>query len=209
MKSFIDDVLKWLKMLFVRKNVESLIMTVVTTVVVFLLILIWIFRWVGPLPDPRPSAETVQKANAKRAEELKPIAEQGDSAASFKIFQLLASDPKTTVEAWEYLCKAANAGFPEAQIEVAHWHRTKAWYDLEDGQREQLNTANVQPDDQTAYAWYRLAEENNADFAATYRKSIGDHMTPDELAQAEQMVHDWTPGDCPSAEHRLGMPGDR
>ena len=31
-------------------------------------------------------------------------------------------------------------------------------------------------------------------------------MTPDEITQAQQMVRDWKPGDCPSAVHRLGPP---
>jgi hypothetical protein len=33
-------------------------------------------------------------------------------------------------------------------------------------------------------------------------------MTESDLAQAEQMVRDWKPGDCPSAEHRLGPPSE-
>ncbi len=32
-------------------------------------------------------------------------------------------------------------------------------------------------------------------------------MTPNGFAQADQMVRDWKPGDRPSADHRLGVPG--
>jgi len=56
--------------------------------------------------------------------------------------------------------------------------------------------------------WYTLAASNGNSRAETLRGYVAAEMTPEEISQAEQMARDWTPGDCPSAERRLGLPGD-
>jgi len=66
----------------------------------------------------------------------------------------------------------------------------------------------IRPDNRMAYMWYTLADRNGHTEALSYRNALTTFMSPEEVAQAEQMVRDWQPGDCPSAEHRLGPLGD-
>jgi hypothetical protein len=46
--------------------------------------------------------------------------------------------------------------------------------------------------------WYRLAEKNGAWGAKEGLEYITARLSPGELAEAEQMFHDWKPGQCPS-----------
>ncbi len=55
--------------------------------------------------------------------------------------------------------------------------------------------------------WYVLADSNGDSNASDGREFVKADMTPEDIVQAEQMVRDWKPGDCPSAEHRLGPSG--
>jgi hypothetical protein len=66
----------------------------------------------------------------------------------------------------------------------------------------------VRPDDHVAYMWYTLAGANGSPVALHLREYVARDMTSTDITKAEQMTRDWKPGDCPSAEHRLGMPGE-
>lgn len=111
-----------------------------------------------------------------------------------------------TLEAWKWLCIAANAGNGEAQAELGYWHRTVFWDGLSAKRKSELRVASVEPTDQVAYIWYTLAINSDYEHAVNTRDYVAKRMTPDEISQAEQMASDWKPGDCPSAEHRLGPP---
>lgn len=149
------------------------------------------------------------KASIKLAEltgNLSPLEElalEGNATAAYAYYEHLARERETFAEAWRWLCYAASKEYGGAQEEVGRWQNPNVWFISRRTQWLQ-EEVGIRPDKRTAYMWYTLAE-SNGDNA---RYSLAVDMSPDEIAQAEQMARDWKPGDCPSAEHRLGQPAD-
>ncbi len=140
---------------------------------------------------------------------LKSQTEGGNTNAAFVIYLQLSSERRTTSDAWKWLCMIANSGHGEAQRTLGNWHRTLTWQSGTERLEWLRDEVGIQPDNRIAYMWYTLAGANGNLSALSQRKVFLEAgMTPEEIGQAEQMVRDWKPGDCPSAEHRLGMPGE-
>jgi TPR repeat protein len=139
------------------------------------------------------------------------LAEKGNYVAAYERYQRLRSGSETNLTAWRWLCLAANAGYSKAQAEVGHWHTSTSWENWRGWHERGLNLlrkAGVQPDSQIAYMWYTLAVSNGDESTLSARDYyVAELLTDNEIAQAERMARDWKPGDCPSAEHRLGPPG--
>ena len=130
--------------------------------------------------------------------QLKAMAESGNSEAAYALFEPLSGDRETTIEAWRWLCKSANAADGKAQEKVGFWHSMAVW--LPGGgptfqwYREEVG---IQPDNRIAYMWYALADSNGDSNASDGREFVKADMTPEDIVQAEQMVRDWKPGQCP------------
>jgi hypothetical protein len=121
----------------------------------------------------------------------------------------LSSDRLADRSAWRSLCEAANEGFIGAQLDIALWHRPPMWASMDSAKRQLLRSKiGIQPDNRLSYMWYMLAEQAGSEEAVWQLGQFKNNMTPDEIAEAEQMVRDWKPGDCPSAEHRLEAAGE-
>ena len=152
-------------------------------------------------------------ALAQRTGELAPLrtlASTGNPTLAYRALQQLTMNSETLVEAWKWLCVDANSGDGLAQQQIGFWYRTwvKKHVSTNDLQRVAEETG-IRPDKRIAYMWYTLADSNGNSDALRMRGHIVryERMTKGEIAQAEQMARDWKPGDCPSAEHRLGPPG--
>lgn len=140
---------------------------------------------------------------------LKALALNGNVYAASRLYDKYSRDSQTIVEAWKYLCVAANNGDGLAQERMGFWFRTtvKRYPNLGELQRIAEET-DIYPDNRIAYMWYTLSDSNGNSVALRIRGYTVRDMSPGEIAEAEQMVRDWKPGDCPSSEHRLGMPGE-
>jgi TPR repeat protein len=131
--------------------------------------------------------------------DVQSLAEQDDMKAAIE------SERQMTSDAWKWLCMIANSGHGEAQRSVGNWHRTLTWQSRGERLEWLRDEVGIQPDNRAAYMWFTLADANGNLSALSQREgSLKADMNPEEIGQAEQMVRDWKPGDCPSAEHRLG-----
>jgi hypothetical protein len=140
---------------------------------------------------------------------LEVLANNGNSTAAYSLYKQLSKDTKTSTYAWRWLCKAANEQYAQAQAKAGYWHQQNTWKYLDQQTRSELEVIGVRPDNQIAHMWFAVAATSGAADSQLANKGWGASvLTADEIAQAEQMVRDWKPGDCPSAEHRLGMPGE-
>ncbi len=145
---------------------------------------------------------------------LRRLAKEGDYVVKYEQFLNFsnAGEPSEFSAAWNWLCFAANAGYSKAQVEVGWWHRSSSWDNWgdrnEDG-LELLRKVGVRPDNRIAYMWYTLAVATGGESTRIARDYyVAELLTDVEISQAEQMARDWKPGDCPSAEHRLSVPGE-
>ncbi len=145
---------------------------------------------------------------------LRSLSKEGDYVVAYEKYLSFRNPgkPSEFFAAWNWLCLAANAGYSKAQAEVGSWHRSIDRDDssyLNDNRLELLRKVGVRPDNRIAYMWYTLAT-SNGDESTLYARDyyLAELLTDSEVAQAEQMVRDWTPGDCPSPENRLRPPGE-
>jgi hypothetical protein len=138
---------------------------------------------------------------------LQVLARKGNPTAAYALYEKLSREPKAIADAWKWLCKIANESNGEAQTQVGYWQRTSVWQLSGDDRINSLEDIGIKPDNRVAYMWYTLADSNGDSTSNAQREYIIADMTPDEIVQAEQMVRDWKPGDCPSTEHRLGVLG--
>jgi len=108
-----------------------------------------------------------------------------------------------TADAWAWICGAANQKFADAQRTLGDWLNPK---------KEELvllrSATGTSPDYRASYMWYTLAVTGGDKGAREMRKILVAGMTEKQIGQAEQMARDWQPGDCPSAEHPLGLRGE-
>ncbi len=158
--------------------------------------------------DPAAATALARPQRTENMALLKALALKGKTYAASRVYDKLSRDSQTIVEAWKYLCIAANRGDGKAQEKMGFWYRTtvKRYPHLGELQRIAEET-DIHPDNRIAYMWYTLSDSNGNPDALRIRGYTVRDMTPDEITQAEQMIRDWKPGDCPSAEHRLGLPG--
>ena len=137
---------------------------------------------------------------------LKKLAAEGNPILAYNAIQQIALNSQTLIEVWRWLCVDVNRGDGLAQQQMGFWYRTwvKKYVDPIELERAAEQTG-VYPDKRIAYMWYTLAYTNGNVDALRIRGHIvrDERMTKGEIAQAEQMVRDWKPGDCPSVEHQL------
>ena len=84
-------------------------------------------------------------------------------------------------ESYKWLCRAADQGLPEARARV--------------GILYEYGAAEVDRDLVRACLWYRLAAPEDYS-AARDAERIRGNLTPNEIAEAEQLLSAWEPGQC-------------
>jgi hypothetical protein len=109
-------------------------------------------------------------------------AERGDANAQYEMF--LYGSTSSSIEEWQWLCRAADQGHETAQTVLAH----RLWY----GFQSRGNRAR-------AFMWNRLAETAGSESAASLVRDRRGKLTSAQIAEAEQMVKDWEPGQCEAA----------
>ena len=131
----------------------------------------------------------------KNFDALHRLAEKGRKEAGYDLFLLLNDRQDTVIEAFEWLCRAANLGYAKAQSEIAYWHRNEVW--ASPGlQTVPIRKAGLTPDNRVAYMWLTIAAKNGDENALTARKYISG-LTDEEIAIADRWARNWKPGQCP------------
>ncbi len=111
----------------------------------------------------------------KRRDEILARAEQGDAEAQFQAVMLSSS----AAEQRKWFCLAVNQGHADAQFSL--------------GVRKEFGFESYERDYAEAYMWYSLALSQGNEWAAENRHRLANKMTPEQMAEAERLVAEWTP----------------
>jgi TPR repeat protein len=149
--------------------------------------------------------------------EWQPLAEQGHAAAQYNLGLLYANGqgvPKDNVQARQWYEKAAVQGHAEAQVNLGilydygrgvpqdfkvalYWLRLSAKQGNDLAQRKlgfmYERGDGVEQDYVQAYMWYNLGTANGANPGALRRDALAKRMTPEQIAEAQQLVREWKP----------------
>jgi uncharacterized protein len=164
----------------------------------------------GPLEDAVAAVNRRDYATALRL--LRPLAEQGDDVAQFDLGVMYNEGwgvPRDYVQAGKWYRRAAIQGNADAQFnlgmlyehhryaEAAKWYREAADQGLGDAQfRLGLLYAKgqgVPRDDVQAYMWFELSAAQDYQSAASNRDAAAQRMTPEQIAEAQKLAHEWRP----------------
>ncbi len=111
---------------------------------------------------------------------LEDRARRGDAESQYQLGRFLAPDiflAPDKESGWKWYCLAANRGHRDAQFTL--------------GILFEWGYGPVQKDLVRAYVWYALAEGSPS--AARHREQIAANMTPEQIAEAEQLTAEWKP----------------
>ena len=125
-------------------------------------------------------------------------AELGEPESQYEVFLSMSNACIEPVSAWKWLCKAADLGYENAQIEVAYWHRESNWKFAQPDRVEWLHKANIRADDRIAYLWYTLASSGDDKRLRIRNNLFSETLSKKEIAEARDMVRNWKPGQCPT-----------
>lgn len=120
-------------------------------------------------------------ANIRQDIDLHALVEQHHEVE--EIYRQYVSRAPNDLTRLPYLCRAADAGHPNAQIEVGR-HFAQGNY-------------GIQKDVKHAYVWYSLADSGGSDM---HLQLLLREMTSEQITEAKRMLADWKPGQC---EHDL------
>ena len=172
----------------------------------------------GVPKDKTEADKWYNKSVIDKFKETKALAEQGDVTAQYDVgFDYLFGNPgatRDTVEAVKWIRKSAEQGnmdalnmlaeiydegfrVPQDYAESAKWYRKAA----EQGDAGAQNNLGVMyrkgegvPQDYVeAYKWYNLASAQGETNATHNRDQIVEFMTPDQIAEAQQLAREFTP----------------
>ena len=142
----------------------------------------------GEQPEPvRVSAPAAEKSAFARGDyetafvELKPLADQGDIDAAFRVGFMYTHGqgvPQDLDEAIRWVRKAAEAGHPEAQYNMG------LNYELGRGVVEDIVQAHV---------WFTLASSQGYRAARQMRDDTSERMTPEQIAEARKQAVEMMP----------------
>ena len=144
------------------------------------------------------SSDEIRKHEEERSVETRKRAEEGDAKAMYRIYLGMRDDYKKPIDAWIWLCNAADRGYEGAQIEIAYWHRESNWELTQSDRIEWLRNAKIQADDRIAYLWYTLAANGDENRLRIRDYLFSETLSKKEIAEAEDMVSNWKPGQCQS-----------
>lgn len=109
-----------------------------------------------------------------------PVTQDQPSAESD--LQMYYNDPSHS-DAKKWLCRAADLGNPEAQYRLALLYEN--------------GSEGLTKDSVRAYMWYRISESTGGYMRPSDQaERLLVTMTPEQAGQAEQLVHNWRPGEC-------------
>ena len=134
-------------------------------------------------------------------------AELGDPESQYQVFLLMSTACIEPVSAWKWLCRAADLGYENAQIEVAYWHRESNWEFAQADRIEWLHKANIRADDRIAYLWYTLASNGDDKRLQIRNNLFSETLSKKEIAEARDMVRNWKPGLCPTPYQQASRSG--
>lgn len=134
-------------------------------------------------------------------------AELGDPESQYEVFLLMSTACIEPVSAWKWLCRAADLGYENAQIEVAYWHRESNWEFAQADRIEWLHKANIRADDRIAYLWYTLASNGDDKRLQIRNNLFSETLSKKEIAEARDMVRNWKPGLCPTPYQQASRSG--
>ncbi len=168
--------------------------------------------------EPGPLRKLAEQGDTKAATELArsfeetgpllKLAKSGDAGSAYEIYEITVLIPGHASDSRNWICKAANAGDVEAQMELGYRHQSVVWKTSSDHIRMQnLREAGIIADDRIAYMWYTLAaasaETNDFTGERTaailgLRRYVMKDMADKKIADANRMVRAWRPGQCPA-----------
>jgi len=149
--------------------------------------------------------------------ELRPLAEQGDAEAQFKLGVLYHDGLGVTqnyIQAREWYTQAAVQGYAIAQIHLGvlyangygvpqDYVQTRQWYEKAAAQGNanaqynlgvmHRNGKGVSQDNVQAHKWFNLSAANGDNEAATRRDALEKQMTPAQIAEAQKLAREWKP----------------
>ena len=128
---------------------------------------------------------------------LEEFGADGDSATAYEIHQAAMNRPENGAIAWKWLCISAERGNVRARQEAAWWHTSNLWERYGDEGLKWARVAGLGPDNRVAYMWYTVAASDGDKQALGFRDLVVEGMTDDQVIEAEQMVQNWRPGQCP------------
>ncbi len=122
-----------------------------------------------------------RKDYATASREWRPLAEQGDADAQYRLGVLYANGygvPQDYVQAGQWYDKAAAQGNTIAQYNVGRLY---------------FEGLGVPKDYVQAYKWYYLAGENGHKKATAYRDMLARRMTHAQIEEGQKLVREWKP----------------
>ena len=149
--------------------------------------------------------------------EWQALAEQGHADAQYNLGLLYAKGQgvsKDDAQAQQWYEKAAAQGHADAQVNLGilydygrgvaqdykkavYWYRLSAKQGNELAQRQlglMFERGDGVPQDHVqAYMWYTLGAANGAKRGAALRDALAKRMTPDQIAEAQQLAQEWKP----------------
>ena len=149
--------------------------------------------------------------------EWQPLAKRGHAAAQYNLGLLYANGQgvsKDDAQAQQWYEKAAAQGHADAQVNLGilydygrgvaqdykkavYWYRLSAKQGNELAQRQlglMFERGDGVPQDYVqAYMWYTLGAANGAKRGAALRDALAKRMTPDQIAEAQQLAREWKP----------------
>jgi TPR repeat protein len=123
---------------------------------------------------------------------------EGVAESMYRVYLGMSYEYSDPVAAWKWLCKAADMGHGNAQIEVAYWHRESNWKNAKSLRREWMREAGIKADDRIAYLWYTLAAKDNDKRLRIRDYTFSEVLSENETAEAKDMVRNWKLGQCPT-----------
>lgn len=168
--------------------------------------------------DFKAGADAYQRGDyATALREWQPLAEQGQALAQYNLGLLYAKGQgvsKDDAQAQQWYEKAAAQGHADAQVNLGilydygrgvaqdykkavYWYRLSAKQGNELAQRQlglMFERGDGVPQDYVqAYMWYTLGAANGAKRGAALRDALAKRMTPDQIAEAQQLAQEWKP----------------
>ena len=129
--------------------------------------------------------------------------ERGDYATALKVLSALAVRGVAEARYELGYMHYSGAGVPQDYTEAAKWYRLAADQGFAEAQHDlgimYLNGQGVPQDYVRAHMWLNLAasqipasKRTERDSAVKARDSVASKMTPEQIAEAQRLAHDWS-----------------
>ena len=131
----------------------------------------------NPNQDARAAYQAGDYAEALRI--LRPAAEQGDAEAQNAIGSMYSNGdgvPQDYAEAVRWVHLSAEQGYASAQRGLGYAYK---------------NGFGVPQDFVQAHMWLNLAGSQGSPMAQSWRDDVASRMTPDQIAEAQQLAREW------------------